>query len=480
MAYKPPKLQTDSRGRAYVTKTIRGTRYKKRFGTAGTPQARAAWEQFLTEYRQGTVDWSRPSVAPINPGPGMDPAIGPDHPGAAGVILAAPIPGPGTKIAGSGLIVPSRATTTTVAEAVLGHLQDEETRIVSVGEKARTQKILGELVTLFGRTPADEFRARRFKQLRRHFTLELGWAFKTTRDAERRVRRWVAWCVTEELISFQTAWLLDQVPGITVGEYGTCRPTPKPPVAAHDLTAVLPFLPPSFQDFAQVQFLCGMRPNEVARLRGRHSTGNPEHPGGEAPVWLYSEEHDVWLYRFDDHKCRYKTDSPLWKAVPKAALEILGRHLKREDETTAGTGWLLRPTVVKAERDASRPPRTSRLTPRNRAQRARAELARQNYDPERDFYAWNKHHPSAGYSQAIRMAVKKAREAGVISGRWSANQLRHGVADYLARVDGLRSAAYYLGHADEKTTRTYYAPESTEELARLSRVLDSHAADWLN
>jgi len=363
-----------------------------------------------------------------------------------------------------------------VAESVVGFLRDNETRNVSDGEKSRTRRVLGELVKLFGRSECDEFRARRLQQLRRHFTLELGWNFKHTRDAERRVRKWVSWCVTEELVSFQTAFLLDQVPRLAEGEYGTTTSVTKDPVELDQFRAVVPYLAPSIADFARVQFLCGMRPGEVARLKGREAIGNREHAGGEAPVWLFDGDHEVWLYRFDDHKCRRKTRAPLWKAVPAAALGILERHLAREDETTGGTGWLLRPSVVKAERDASRPPRKTPLTIRNRLQRAR--VAR-TYDPERDCYSYDPTHPSRGYSQAIRLAVKKAVQDGALSAPWAPNQLRHGVATFLAKTDGLQAARLYLGHADERTTRTHYAPESTAELARVSRVVNEQAAAWL-
>ncbi|MBO09593.1 MAG: hypothetical protein CMJ68_02400 [Planctomycetaceae bacterium] len=49
MAYKPPKLQTDDRGRNYVTKTIRGQRFTKYFGKAGTPKAKLAHDEFLEQ-----------------------------------------------------------------------------------------------------------------------------------------------------------------------------------------------------------------------------------------------------------------------------------------------------------------------------------------------------------------------------------------------------------------------------------------------
>jgi len=463
MAYKPPTLQTDRRGRAYITKTVRGRRFKRYFGKAGTPEAKAAWNQFLKDYRNGCVDWDDPTIADPPPEPTCS-------------ILEPRIPARAIRSDESG----HGSSCHTIAEAVLGWLRDNDARSISDGEKTRTHRVAELLVTRYGKLPVDELRAKRIKAIRRHFTLDLGWGYKHTIDAERRIRHFVAWCVEEELASYQTGWLVSQLKPMKAGDFGTRKPSVKRPVEVDDFLAVLPHLPASIADFARVQFLCGMRPGEVLRMKGRHALGDLEHEGGDAPVWLHSEEHDVWLYRFDAHKMRWKHDAPLWKAVPAAALEILERHLEREDELTDGTGWLLRPSIVKAERDASRPPRKTKPTLRNRLQRARVERAAVEYEPEADVYHHNKQHPSAGYSQAIRLAVRRAIAAGELQSSWSPNQLRHGVATFLAQVDGLQSAQTYLGHSDSKTTRTYYAPETTAELARVSRVINTHATGWLN
>lgn len=467
MAYAPPTLQTDKRGRAYITKTIRGRRYKKRFGTAGTPEAKAAFNQFLKDYRNGCVDWADPSGSRQSQTP--EPTIVNGPPQTTHEILDGRTHTQLTTSRGH-----------TIAEAVLGWLRDNDARSISDGEKTRTHRVAELLVTRYGKLPVDDLRAKRIKAIRRHFTLDLGWGYKHTIDAERRIRHFVAWCVEEELASYQTGWLVSQLKPMKAGDFGTRKPSVKRPVEVDDFLAVLPHLPASIADFARVQFLCGMRPGEVLRMKGRHALGDLEHEGGDAPVWLYSEQHDVWLYRFDAHKMRWKHDAPLWKAVPAAALEILERHLDREDHSTDGTGWLLRPSIVKAERDASRPPRKTKPTLRNRLQRARVERAAVEYEPEADVYHHNTKHPSAGYSQAIRLAVRRAIAAGELQSSWSPNQLRHGVATFLAQVDGLQSAQTYLGHSDSKTTRTYYAPETTAELARVSRVVNTHATGWLN
>ena len=46
MAYKPPKAYSDHAGRSMVEKQIKGVRHRKCLGRAGTPEARAAYEQF--------------------------------------------------------------------------------------------------------------------------------------------------------------------------------------------------------------------------------------------------------------------------------------------------------------------------------------------------------------------------------------------------------------------------------------------------
>ena len=59
MAYRPPQLQVDRSGRAFVSKMIGGARYRIPMGVAGTPQCAAAYRKFSREYRQGTFDWTQ-------------------------------------------------------------------------------------------------------------------------------------------------------------------------------------------------------------------------------------------------------------------------------------------------------------------------------------------------------------------------------------------------------------------------------------
>lgn len=448
MAYKPPKLQTDGRGRNFVQKVIKGQVFKRYLGKAGTPEAKREHDRFLEEYRTGTVNWSksrpgrqaptRPVVAtttPVAPG-----EIGPQYP---------------------------------VAEAVEIYWASERLRDVSYSEHQCTRDVLDTLVELWGPLPVDRIDTDLLFDLRVYFRTNRKWNFKKIKDAERRVRLFVSFCCLKKLCSDLTGANVDRMPTFQAGELGTTVAESRDPVELEALQAALPFFCETFQDIVRVQFLCGMRPNEVVRLRGLASTGNPEYAGGDRPVWNYFPDNDCWTYRFDDHKNRRKTRKPLIKAIPRAAFNLLARHLKREQDDHGGDGWLFRPSVCKAERAAKRPPRTSRVNKRNRAQRERMEARAAAETHEDDWFKVNKYGSPANYINQVKRVVARCVDAGELSATWTANQLRHGIGTYLAQVDGIESAATYLGHANSSTTRKFYAQVTDPEILRVAAVVQN-------
>ena len=69
--------------------------------------------------------------------------------------------------------------------------------------------------------------------------------------------------------------------------------------------------------------------------------------------------------------------------------------------------------------------------------------------------------------------VARCVDAGELSATWTANQLRHGIGTYLAQVDGIESAATYLGHANSSTTRKFYAQVTDPEILRVAAVVQN-------
>ena len=438
MANRPPALKND-RGTAVVTKMIRGRRFRKPLGKFGTPEAELAYQDFLADLRAGRADWSNASP--------------PDTPAAVDTAPAHP--------AGNS------TSAYCVAECLDRWLAIELRRNITQGEHDKTRRVADIVDTLFGTRSIDTLRPAAIESLRQYFRDVKRWGFQMIRDGERRVRNFVGWCVVAELAAPETGWILDRMPRFQVGDLGTTEPVRKTPIGVEPLEQVLPFLSPSLQDFLKVQFICGMRPCEVSRLRGMRATGNPQHAHGDRPVWQLWPDTDTWIYRFDDHKTRKKTKKPLFKAVPPAAMQILQRHIEREDKHTNGQGWLLRPSVSHSERIAALPPRkhSRRLTGgiRRYAAATKRRLARQFGDD--DYYT--------NYGQAIRRGVDRAIKAGAVDAKWTPNQLRHGIGTMLSDSHGFDAAAIYLGHTDSKTTQTYYAHLDDTRARQLIRVADA-------
>lgn len=462
MSHKPPKTHVDKRGRLYVDKMINGKKYRKYFGKAGTREAKANHAQFLQDCKNGTVNWAGSSdgqPAAKRPRKSTIPSLQ-DFTKSTG----------GTKL----------------ATAVRDYLREIQLKDLTDSTMWHYAHSLGELVRLFGDQPVDLVRSRAVKTYRIHLATERGWGFTQINRADGIVRRFIRWAVEMEYASPEVKWIVCDMKRIEPGDLGAARPVTKDPVGFATLQATLPFLDKTIGEMLLVQFFCGMRPQDVRRMRGRQAKGLRKYGTQRDLVWLLHREPgqpDVVMYRLDDHKMRKKTDQALVKAVPDRALEILARHLDREDQEGDGTGYLFRPSVARAERFATLPdPDGNRTTPRypsevKRVAEKKAETA-SKVDPANDCYS------RSGFENAVKRGVRAAVAAGMIEEPWSANQLRHGVGTYLAQVDGVDSAGRYLGHSatDENwtVTRKHYAPVSEPELARVARVIDEAASRWLD
>tara|TARA_R100000808_G_scaffold7070_1_gene20798 strand:+ start:13701 stop:15098 length:1398 start_codon:yes stop_codon:yes gene_type:complete len=453
MAYRPPALQIDRNGRAFVSKMIDGERYKIPMGDAGSPACRQAYQEFKRDYKLGTVDWQRPrrydqphSVSPSEW----------DFPGDQG------------------------ETKLTLAEAIEMFLEETEMRDISGEEKHRYSASLFEIIRLWGRKPVDYLSPKKVKAFRRHLVTYKGWGYSMIWAAETKLRAFLAWAVEEEFADARTHWRISQMKKIKKGELGLAKPKRTAPVGLESLDAITPFLLRTIKDMAMVQFLCGMRPGEVRRLRGFAARSmNPEWHGEKNWSTYTDPEGEVThFYTFFEHKNMKKTDEPLVKAIPKAAMEILEKHLERENQVSDGEGYLFRPSVAREERIAAGLwTRHTRKTKKTKAEErycaAQKRLTAAKLDPMNDFYKRN------SYNTAIREACKAAIKAGMLEEIWSPNQLRHGIATHLAQHGGLETAQRYLGHAEPEVTRKFYAARTQVELAKVAKMVQRHADEWI-
>lgn len=227
------------------------------------------------------------------------------------------------------------------------------------------------------------------------------------------VRRFVKWCCKFEYLPPEHHLKLTAVDNLRKGENGVKDGKPISPVSFETVKRTLPFMHTIIQDMAQVQYYCGMRPNEVCCLN-----------------WDEIDQTDeIWLYVPYDHKTRHR-QWELMKAIPPVAQRIL----KRDERYSEGT-WIFDPRIVGTN------PNTG-----------------EKYNRK-------------SYSRAIKSACERAIAKGVIDKAWTPNQLRHAIATDIRRLYSRDKAQSYLGHSSIDTTGIY-ADRTRGEVIEIAKALE--------
>ena len=227
-----------------------------------------------------------------------------------------------------------------------------------------------------------------------------------------KIRRMFRWAVENELVPPEVYQGLQAVAGQRRGRDGVKETEPVRPVPEAHVAAVLPFVSAPIRAMIQVQDLAGMRPGEVAAMRGRDLDRSSE----------------IWIYRPASHKTQHHGHERIILIGPRAQA-LLGPWLKSDPDV-----FLFRPIDAVAARNEAR--RRDRETSTSRSQAVR-RLKAQPKRPPRVRYDKN------SYGQAIMRACKKA---GVP--HWHPNQLRHNAATRVRQRYGLEAARQVLGIVD--------------------------------
>lgn len=299
-------------------------------------------------------------------------------------------------------------------------------------EKHHMKTVLRTVREFYGSELAIDFGPRKLKTLRDYWVGQ-DYARTTCNRYVNRVRRFVRWCVSEELIPASIAEALATVDPLRKGKTEARETEPVTPVALETVRATLPYVSSTVAAMIEVQYLCGMRPAEVTIMRpcDIQRSPNDEHLPGGASVWLYLPE---------SHKNEWR-DQSLIKAVPSAAQSILMQFWNREPEE-----YLFSPRDAYRELRSRKPPT-------------------------------GKHKIGAKYStdsyrRAITYGIRKAHNAGVRIESWSPNQLRHAIYTWIRQRVGADAALHWCGHATLETGDIYFERQSAE-LTRVAQLLDS-------
>ena len=259
------------------------------------------------------------------------------------------------------------------------------------------------------------------------------------------IKRFFAWCVSEELIPPSVHEALLRVAGLRRGHQGTREMPRVKPVSDEHIAATIPFLVPQLAAMIQLQPLIGARPTEVCLMRGRNIMDR------DKPVWKYVIDPNE-VVSLDEpkgklanlHKCAHLDSADghaKIKILPLGprAQAILKAWLRENPDE-----FLFQPCEARAAQYAER--RNRRKTPlykshlRHQARKRKAKPKRVPRD----------HYDRHSYAQAITRA---ARKAGVP--HWHPHQLKHVCGTKVREEHGAEAAQGYMGHEKLSTAELY-------------------------
>ena len=317
------------------------------------------------------------------------------------------------------------------------------------------KEALQPLLDLYGELPGNEFLPKDLGKLQ-DVMIGAKLARGVINNRISRIKRFFRWCCRQCLVRPGHYHELTCVDGLRKGRSGAKETEPIRPVAWHWVQLTLPFLSPTVRAMVQTQFYCGMRPDEVCRMR---------------PMDL-DMTGEIWLYRPPQHKNAWR-DIVLVKAVPKMAQEILKPFLTRATDACLFTPAESRAWHNEQRKAHYRATRKCKVYPsdlRKREAEARQRAKTKRKAGTRE--AGTRFRTSA-YDKSIASAIKHAAANGVEIPHWSPNQLRHGISTEIGKTPGLgeQAAQRWLGHARLETT-SIYTEKTVEELIAIAKILD--------
>lgn len=399
-----PKYRKNGDGRAFVEYQC----HRTYLGIYGTPESQQAYRQFIASIFTNPADVIQPRTATVA-------QICEQYLIFAETYYSAELPG----------------TTPPVR--------------VPTGEFVNVRNAVADFIRLFAGAPGVSIGPLMILRLQNEL-VEAGYSRGTINSRVSRVKRCLRWCASRELIPGSVAESIWTVPGLQKGRTKAVEPEPVTSVAAEVVAATIPFLSPIVAAMVQVQYLCGMRPQDVCAMR----------------LVDIDRSGDVWIYRPESHKNAWR-GKPLIKAIPPEAQALLVPYLTRPAES-----YLFSPRESIAWWNAQRP----RTTPvyacelKKRKKKHQLAMKRRGGRPLPSRFS------TASYGKSISSAITKANGAGVSIPLWKPNQLRHSIATKLRKLLGQQAAQAWLGHAKIDTT-ALYAEVHEQELRQISERLSA-------
>lgn len=290
------------------------------------------------------------------------------------------------------------------------------------GEFFNVRCAVQDFIQMFGEDRGDQIGPRMLLALQDNLASR-DFARTTINSRINRIRRFIRWCVSREFLPAAIYQAVITVDGLRKGHSYAYEPSPVEPVSLEAVEATLRFVAPVVADMARIQYLCGMRPGEVCKMR----LADIDRSG------------PVWFYRPTVHKGTWRGKS-LIKAIPKAAQEILGPYFTDEPDALL---FDPRASVEWWAQQVPRKTKVHRYELRKRAAAKKTATAKPR--------AWT----TCSYGKAIQYGIARGRKAGLEIPDWMPNQLRHAIAGEVSRQAGQQAASRWLGHSRLDTTAIY-------------------------
>lgn len=238
-----------------------------------------------------------------------------------------------------------------------------------------------------------------------------------------RVKRFFRWMVNAGYIQPSVLHAVQSVTNLRKGRTKAPEPEKVRPVPLETVQATLPWLNPVIRSMVQIQLYCGMRPQDVCRMR---------------PMDL-DRSGSVWLYLPESHKNDWRNQE-LIKGIPQIAQEILAPFLNRNPDVFCFS-----------------PREAVKSIGRNTNLKAKTKPG--------DCYN------VSSYCKGVKHGFVKAKRKGIILDPWFPMQLRHTIATLLSQRHGEQTAQRWLGHARLETTGIY-SERQRSEIIQIAALVD--------
>lgn len=293
---------------------------------------------------------------------------------------------------------------------------------------------------LYGSTAASEFGPLALKAVRNHMISVQKLSRGVINNRINRIKRIFKWGVSEELVPAAVYQGLRAVDGLRFGRTEARETEPVRPVPWEWVEPILACASSQVSTMIQVQWLTGMRPCELVKMRACDidTTG------------------EIWIYEPHDHKNRWRGHSRLIPLGPRVQ-RLIKPYFKLSTQA-----YLFSPKEAEAERNRKR--RAERRSPMTPSQQKRKPRPRPKR-AKRDCYDVD------SYRRAITYAIRKANKTRDDDNKipdWFPLQLRHSRATEVRKTFGLEAAQVALGHKRADVTQLY-AERNLEQAVRIAR-----------